>query len=533
MAVTLQAEYYYIDGVQQASPSYGWAGYNTSNKKYYVSVAKYYTDSYISAPTFALYTGGTDNTNSSKQLGVYFVACSANSTPNNTIIKTPSQIANNHQTRIRFGYTYYSNGTYSSYNNTSWGYGQTSSSLIIAPGYFFVYVGTAQATSHTYSSHYTINSKYYPAKLTYSTPTIYTISYDANQGAGLMSSQTVVAGQSVNLLTNGFTAPTNRLYTVTLNGNGGKNGTPTYNNPPNAFYRWLEGSTSGSSYEAGASYKPQQNITFYAQWYTPTVMGSTTRDSGKTNGYTVTLNANGGNCDTSSLTAKDTVTYKFNGWNSKSDGSGSDYDTTSTYVIASTRTLYAKWTEKVQTGTGTVSLPSATNSSSSNKTITLNYQGATGGNSTSTTTYKKTTTKAFKGWGTSSSATSGITGTYKPPKDIILYAVWGSATYSYSTISLPTPTKTGYTFMGWATSESASSGSIGSFTPTTDVTVLYAIWEPDGNIRIYVDGTYKIALAYIYAPSSSSDTRPWKLTLVYLNNPSSSSDTKPWKLIAG
>lgn len=377
-----------------------------------------------------------------------------------------------------------------------------------------------------------ISTSGHSASIEYTKPT-YTISYNANGGSGKTLSQKVTQGESINLQSNGFTAPTNRLYTVTLNGNGGNNTTPTYGSPVNKFYRWRENSTSGALYEAGASYKPEQNTTFYAQWYTPTTMGTTTRSPGETDGYTVTLNANGGKCDISSLTAKDTVTYEFNGWNSKSDGSGSDYNSTSTYIITSTRTLYAKWVEEIQKGTGTVSLPSATNSSSSDKTITLNYQGATGGNSFSTTTYKKTTIKVFNGWGTSSDATSGSTGTYKPTKDTILYAVWGNATYSYGEASLPTPTKTGYTFMGWATSESASSGSIGSFTPTTDVTVLYAIWEPDGNVRIYVDGTYKMALAYIYAPSSSSDTRPWKLTLVYLNNPSSSLDPRSWKLIAG
>ena len=43
-------------------------------------------------------------------------------------------------------------------------------------------------------------------------------------------------------------------------------------------------------------------------------------------------------------------------------------------------------------------------------------------------------------------------------------------------MTLPTPTRTGYNFRGWATSSSASTGVTGNYTPTKDIT-LYAIWE--------------------------------------------------------
>ena len=487
------------------------AGYSGN---YYITRLKFNTTEPLKSVSVTLSCTGNDNTNGTYKRGI--------------VATTDSTLAKNYS-------SFKSRSDLSLIRFTSTTVTVVCDANVIPAGDFYIYIGPGpNDTNGKFSTIFAQQSTSLALSVTGTTADTYTISYNANHGSGTTPSHKVIKGYSTNLAQNNFTAPPTRLYSVTLNGNGGKDGTPTYKNPPNVFYRWLEGSTSGSSYEAGAAYKPSANTTFYAQWYTPTIMGSTTRDPGETDGYTVTLDANGGNCDISSLVAKDAIIYEFNGWNSKKDGSGSNYNDTSTYIITSTKTLYAKWIEEVQTGTGTVSLPSATNSSSSNKTITLDYQGATGGNSTSTTTYKKTTAKAFKGWGISSSATSGITGTYKPSKNITLYAVWGSATYSYSTASLPTPTKTGYTFMGWATSETASSGSIGSFTPTTDdVTVLYAIWEPDGNVRICVDGTYKMALAYIYAPSSSSDTKPWKLTLVYLKNPSSSSDTKPWKLVAG
>ncbi|WP_366517260.1 InlB B-repeat-containing protein [uncultured Campylobacter sp.] len=43
-------------------------------------------------------------------------------------------------------------------------------------------------------------------------------------------------------------------------------------------------------------------------------------------------------------------------------------------------------------------------------------------------------------------------------------------------MTLPTPTRSGYTFVGWATSADATTGTTGSFTPTATDT-LYAIWK--------------------------------------------------------
>lgn len=537
MAVTFKGSQIYINGVENGSGElYGFSGstyypYESGKEsstgyaliskyktfvagysvKYYITRLKYYTSAPLSSFTFSI-TCITDNTNGTYQRGLV-VSTDSTLATDYTNFKSRSDLST-----IRFKTT-----------TISLTYDKT-----IPAGYFYIYLGPGpNDINGKYSTMWATQSSTNPFSFTYTEAPTHTISYDKNGGSGTTSSQIVIQGDTIQLAENNFTAPTDRLYSVTLNGNGGNNGTPTYNSPPNDFYRWRENSTQGDSYKAGADYKPSANTTFYAQWCTITKMGTTTRASGKTDGYTVTFNANGGKCDTASLTAQDTVEYKFGSWNSKKDGSGTEYNSTTIYKITSTRTLYAQWTETVNTGTGTISLPSATNSSSDTKTITLDYQGATGGNSNSTTTYTKTTTKPFKGWGTSSASTSGSTGTYKPQKSETLYAIWGSASITYGTATLPTPTKIGYTFAGWATSASATSGSFDSLKPSSDITKLYAIWEPDGNVRIYIDNKYKMALAYIYAPTSSSDTKPWKLTITYLRNPSSSSDTKPWKIIAG
>ncbi len=64
-------------------------------------------------------------------------------------------------------------------------------------------------------------------------------------------------------------------------------------------------------------------------------------------------------------------------------------------------------------------------------------------------------------------------------------------------VSLPTPTRTGYTFAGWATSSSATSGATGNYSVTGDVT-LYATWS--------ANMTGAIALNSQYFASSSAST---------------------------
>ena len=136
-----------------------------------------------------------------------------------------------------------------------------------------------------------------------------------------------------------------------------------------------------------------------------------TRASASAGSYTVTLNANGGSVSPASLTAVRTTSYTFKRWNTASDGSGTSYSPGNTYTANAAATMYAQWTGS-------------------------------------------TTTAA---------------------------------------VTLPTPTRGGYTFLGWATSSTASSGITGSYTPTGNVT-LFAIWKM--NSKIYA-GAEKMADGYI------------------------------------
>ena len=121
-----------------------------------------------------------------------------------------------------------------------------------------------------------------------------------------------------------------------------------------------------------------------------------TRNTTTGNGYTITFNANGGTCSTSSLTATNTYTYSFKNWNTASGGSGTAINGGSSagiYTANADATLYAQW--NTTTSRGSITLP----------TPTLDGY-------------------IFQGWAESTSATTGVTGTYTPTASKTLYAIW-------------------------------------------------------------------------------------------------------------
>lgn len=263
----------------------------------------------------------------------------------------------------------------------------------------------------------------------------YTVTYDANGGSGAISSQTATANSTITLSSNSFTAPTSKVWTLTLDGNGGNDGTPTFNS--NYFHKWRAGSTSGTAYSAGDSYQLNGDITMYAWWGTKYIWGTTTRESITNEGYTVTFDENGGTCDTSSLTSIITTSYDFSGWgNSASDP---------------------------------------------------------------TSTFKSDAI-------------------YTQTSDYTAYAIWSSTTVN-GDITLPTPTRNGYEFLGWSADPNDTEGATGEYTPTENV-VLYAIWKPMGLVYIY-DGEFSQYQVWIY------DDSGWNQYLPYIYTESG------WELYSG
>lgn len=116
-------------------------------------------------------------------------------------------------------------------------------------------------------------------------------------------------------------------------------------------------------------------------------------------------------------------------------------------------------------------------------------------------------TRSFKSWNTSSAGTGTAWSpgaTFRQTSALTLYAQWNNA----SAVTLPTPTRTGYEFVAWGTSSTATSGYKGSYTPPGNI-VLYAIWKANGVVHIYQnsDGRFHSYLVWVYTGDGGGPNR--------------------------
>ena len=196
----------------------------------------------------------------------------------------------------------------------------------------------------------------------------------------------------------------------------------TFINPGYVFVEWSttsNNSVGSATYTDGQSFDFGSNISLYAQWAPiPT--------------STVTFIGNGATGSVSSVTEDDGISlnlptgegltypgYTFAGWNTAAGGEGISYDAGGMFTVTTSLSLYAQWAE-------------------TNYVVNFHPDGGT----------------------VSPASTSFDTNT--------------------STVELPTPTYSGYTFSGWFTAASGGTlvGLGGSSTALTASTDLYAQWAP-------------------------------------------------------
>lgn len=260
-------------------------------------------------------------------------------------------------------------------------------------------------------------------------------------------------------------------------------------------------------------------------------------------GYTLTYNANGGSGAPSAVknitstiisSTKPTRTgYDFLGWSKSSSATSASYVSGNSISLSSNVTLYAVWkiktyavTYNANGGSGAPSTqykthgttltlsstkPTKSPTSPGNYTVTLNANGGTC--SYTSLSAKRTTSYAFSKWNTNSSGTGtsyNAGASYTTNSALSLYAIYTSST-STAAVTLPTPTRDGYKFMGWSKSKTATSGTTGSYTTTGNVT-LYAIWKPMGLVRIYDGGDFSSYKVLIYDGSGWNQYIPYIYT---------------------
>ena len=242
---------------------------------------------------------------------------------------------------------------------------------------------------------------------------------------------------------------------------------------------------------------------------TPAIKGTVTYYAyvtRSTKSYTHTFNANGGgtvnpatitkayNTALGTLPTVSRTGYTFVGWFDTSAASGGTQATTTTKVTG-TKTWYARWSINSYTFTfdkNGGNTPSAT-------TITKEYNTAVGTLPTCTRNADNTYTYAFAGWFDTSASSGGtqLTTTTKVISNKTWYARWtptyknytvtwdgnggtpskssSSFHYNYALGTLPTATRTGYTFKGWSTSKTGTVN-VSTTTKVTANVTYYAVW---------------------------------------------------------
>lgn len=271
----------------------------------------------------------------------------------------------------------------------------------------------------------------------------------------------------------------------------------------------------GITYSAGSTFTPTANITMYALWSNVQTFTITYFGNSNTSG-TVPLPQTG--ITSSAVVSSNTgslarLGYRFDGWNTAANGSGTAYAAAASITPTADTSLYAQWVS-VPTYTVTFngngqtsgSTPGAITSSDANVTL----PGNTG--------VLNNTGYTFNGWNTAANGTGthyDVAAAYPLTANVTLYAEWLGNIYTLTynangatAGTVPSPTsgrgalvaasnsgalaKAGYTFSGWNTAGDGTGTSIaagGTYTPGANVT-LFAKWTalPTYSVTFNVNG---------------------------------------------
>ncbi len=363
--------------------------------------------------------------------------------------------------------------------------------------------------------------------------TKYTVTYNANGGSVSPASATVEAGKTVTLPT-----PTRNGYSC---------------------LGWARTSSATSAeFNCGAVCTINGNVTLYAVWKANPITK-----------YTVTYNANGGSVSPASATveAGKTVTlptptrsgYSCLGWATTSSATSAGYSCGASYKPIANTTLYAVW--KANTVTKYTVTYNANGGSASTASATVEA-----GNAVILPTPIRTNYTCL-GWAITSSATSAefnCGASYKPTANITLYAVWKINTYTVTynanggsgapssqtqncgesiLISTTRPTRSGYQFLGWSTSNTATSPSyrvLDIFSSNYNTT-LYAVWGKASVTLSSYSGSatvngYRLEVGNIGYPYKFTDGKrgfEFKLPTVYTSNCADGTGSTGWQVVSG
>ena len=354
--------------------------------------------------------------------------------------------------------------------------------------------------------------------------------YTASSGGTKISSTTKITGTVTY-----YAQWSINSYTLTYNVNGGNAVSPasksvqygsaygTLPTPTRAstaqysytFAGWYTAATGGTQVTANTT-MGAGNTTIYAHWTATTrsytIGYQTTYGSLNRTSQSVAYGSKG-SCILTMPSNDAQYTYTFQGWYTAANGGGTKVGsslTLETPSVTGAATYYAYVTRAVNRYTFTFNANGGSTPSSSS--ITKNYNEAIGTLPTCSRAADNTYTYTFAGWFDTAASSGGtqLTTTTKVTSNKTWYARW-TATYKNYTVTwngnggtpskssssfhynaalgtLPTATRTGYTFKGWSTSASGSVN-VSTTTKVTGNVTYYAVWQINSYTLTVTAGT--------------------------------------------
>jgi uncharacterized repeat protein (TIGR02543 family) len=349
-------------------------------------------------------------------------------------------------------------------------------------------------------------------------PNVYVVTFDPNGGTGAPDSATI-----------NYTYGTTGITLLTTSNAG------TLARTGYTFSGWSLASPTGSVL-VGSPYVPAASVTLYARWLAGNF--NITFDSNTaTSGSMANLGITAGTGIALTANAFSKTGFSFNGWNSAANGAGTPYAAGATVTFYGNTTIYAQW-KPLAPGAPTVTATTAGNTTVAVTVAAATVSGSAGSvDSFTVLTYDnagtlvsgksctvlasaspltctisgltngtiyKFKTVAYNATGNATAASFSSTAT--PGPYTVIYNINGgtsgaisNGSYNLGTpLTLPTPTRTSYTFAGWY--DTTTAGSL--------IGVAGASYSPSANITIYARWTGIAYTITYYSNGATSGTVP-------------------------
>ena len=372
-----------------------------------------------------------------------------------------------------------------------------------------------KSTSDIYQLHQS-DTAYY-CNVDYSTKQ-YTITFSAGAGSG--SVPATITGYEGDYVTIGDAIPTppaNSEYTTTnfnitaYNGST-KFGTHIASKHVYTKYAFINWQGDGITVQPCGGITITGNISLVAQYGSTkvteysnntisSIMNSIGIPSKSYNEQNIPIlldtSTNGGTSSITTINAKQTGTYTFNGWNTNS-GATSSLSIDTKFTVATT--IYAIYTLSTVINPAILPTTGVIKASDTISSYTITLNPGSGTVSPTSIVAKRIRGYKFLGWATNPNSSSYIT-EYTPTKsNETLYAIFDNGTETDQPVTLPIPVRENYAFLGWSIIKDSTEYVDIVYMPSYDIT-LYANYKVSKAVEMYIwhNGSWKRSIGHLCA----------------------------------